>query len=177
MGGHNILPMKELVAMLAQIGCEKVRTYIQSGNAIFLTREGDRREIARKITQNISARYGFAPKVLLLTPAELQRAVADNPFKEGEGKTVHFFFLDLPPADPDLDRLAALRSKSEQYELRGTIFYLFTPEGVGRSKLAAKVEQCLGVPVTGRNWNTVRKLLAMVGDKELPSAGRLEARR
>jgi uncharacterized protein (DUF1697 family) len=43
------------------------------------------------------------------------------------------------------------------------IFYLNAPEGFGRSRLAAKDEQCLGVPVTARNWKTVRKLLEMAG--------------
>jgi uncharacterized protein (DUF1697 family) len=42
------------------------------------------------------------------------------------------------------------------------MFYLYTPDGFGRSKLAAKVEQALGVPVTARNWNTISKLAAMV---------------
>ena len=45
------------------------------------------------------------------------------------------------------------------------IFYLYAPEGIGRSRQAAKGEQGLGVPVTARNWNTVRKLLEMVGEE------------
>jgi len=36
------------------------------------------------------------------------------------------------------------------------------PDGVGRSKLAAKVEKLLAVPVTARNWNTVSKLKQML---------------
>jgi uncharacterized protein (DUF1697 family) len=33
--GNNSLPMKELVALLEDIGAKSVRTYIQSGNAVF----------------------------------------------------------------------------------------------------------------------------------------------
>jgi uncharacterized protein (DUF1697 family) len=54
------------------------------------------------------------------------------------------------------------KSKSEEFKLNKNIFYLYAPDGVGRSKLAAKVEQALGVSVTARNWNTVSKLIAMV---------------
>jgi uncharacterized protein (DUF1697 family) len=39
---------------------------------------------------------------------------------------------------------------------------LYAPDGIGRSKLAAKIEKALGVPVTARNWNTVGKIIAMV---------------
>jgi uncharacterized protein (DUF1697 family) len=43
------------------------------------------------------------------------------------------------------------------------IFYLCAKKGIGRSSPAAKVERCLGVPVSARNWNTARKLLEMAG--------------
>ena len=35
-GGHNKLAMKDLKSMLEAADCEKVTTYIQSGNAVFL---------------------------------------------------------------------------------------------------------------------------------------------
>jgi uncharacterized protein (DUF1697 family) len=41
------------------------------------------------------------------------------------------------------------------------VFYLHAPAGIGRSKLAARVEQALGVAVTARNWRTVCKIMAM----------------
>ena len=34
-GGKNKVPMAELKALLEELGLEDVRTYIQSGNAIF----------------------------------------------------------------------------------------------------------------------------------------------
>jgi uncharacterized protein (DUF1697 family) len=40
-GGKNSLPMKELVAMLESIGARNVKTYIQSGNAVFQSMEKD----------------------------------------------------------------------------------------------------------------------------------------
>jgi uncharacterized protein (DUF1697 family) len=38
---------------------------------------------------------------------------------------------------------------------------LHAPDGIGRSKLAAKIEKTLGVPTTARNWNSVTKLLRL----------------
>jgi uncharacterized protein (DUF1697 family) len=79
-----------------------------------------------------------------------------------EGKSLHFFFLASTPAKPDLDALAKLKSSSEEFKLGKNVFYLHAPDGIGRSKLAAKVEKALGVPATARNWNTVSKLMVMV---------------
>jgi uncharacterized protein (DUF1697 family) len=41
------------------------------------------------------------------------------------------------------------------------VFDLHAPDGVGRSKLAARVEKALGVAVTARNWRTVERLWRM----------------
>ncbi len=44
----------------------------------------------------------------------------------------------------------------------GRCLYLVYPDGIGRSKLTnALIEHKLGVQGTGRNWNTVLKILAM----------------
>jgi uncharacterized protein (DUF1697 family) len=47
------------------------------------------------------------------------------------------------------------------FSLAGRVFYLHAPDGIGRSKLAERVERCLGMPATARNWRTVQKLLEM----------------
>ena len=75
---------------------------------------------------------------------------------------MHFFFLDSQPITPDLESLMAVKSKSEEFKLHKKVFYLYAPDGIGRSKLAVKVEKCMGIPVTARNWNTVSKLISMV---------------
>jgi uncharacterized protein (DUF1697 family) len=161
-GGKNILPMKDLVATLEGMGCKKVQTYIQSGNVVFQSKNKQTNKIAREIGSNIMESHGFEPKVLLLEKAELQDAIENNPFDTDDGKALHFFFLDSSTKDPGLEKLMAVKSTSEEFKLHKSIFYLYAPDGVGRSKLAAKVEHSLGVPVTARNWNTVSKLLSMI---------------
>ena len=161
-GGNNILPMKDLVEILEGLGCEKVKTYIQSGNVVFRSKTKQANKIAGEISSKILESHGFEPKVLLLERSELQDAIENNPFNTEEGKALHFFFLNSHPNNPDLEKLMAVKSKSEEFKLHKKVFYLYAPDGVGRSKLAAKVEQCIGIPVTARNWNTVSKLISMV---------------
>lgn len=162
-GGKTTLPMKNLVQILEDIGCEKVRTYIQSGNAVFQCNKNRGSNLATEISSEIMKRLGVEPKVLLLEDAELQEAINNNPYETDDGKTLHFFFLDSRPAHPDLELLVSVKAQSEEIKLNEKIFYLYAPDGIGRSRLAAKVEQALGVLATARNWNTVRKLMTMVG--------------
>ena len=93
--------------------------------------------------------------------SELQEIIDANPFEGKDSKSQHFFFLDSNPINPDLTSIEFLKSNSEEYKLINRVFYLFAPDGIGRSKLASKVERLLGVPTTARNRNTVNKLLLM----------------
>jgi uncharacterized protein (DUF1697 family) len=91
------------------------------------------------------------------------RAAAGNPFRKAESspKTLHLFFLAASPGAPDLQSLTRLKSSNEAFELRGKVFYLHTPDGFAASKLRARVERCVGVDATARNWRTVSKLIEM----------------
>jgi uncharacterized protein (DUF1697 family) len=162
-GGKNILPMQGLVKLLEDVGCENVKTYIQSGNAVFHMPKDNAATLARRIGQEIMKGYGFTPHILLLDKAQLEEAVKHNPFNTGVGKALHFFFLDSRPQSPDLNGLKTIKTRSEEFKLHKNVFYLYAPEGIGRSRLVAKIEKCIGVPVTARNWNTVNKLISMAG--------------
>jgi uncharacterized protein (DUF1697 family) len=162
-GGRNTLSMKDLVGILEVIGFEDINTYIQSGNVVFRSRKPCSGETARELALNIKQSHGFEPAVILLTVAELQEAISSSPFQAEDGKTLHYYFLDSIPANPNLEKLMDMKTPSENFSLQGSVFYLLAPDGIGRSKLAAAVEAKLGVSVTARNFNTVKKLLSMIG--------------
>ena len=101
---------------------------------------------------------------MLLTEAELQSAMENNPFPEAEAdtKSLHLSFLAEKAENADIELLKQLKKDNERFALTDSVFYLHAPDGIGRSKLAAKVEKALGVAITGRNWRTVNKIQAMV---------------
>jgi uncharacterized protein (DUF1697 family) len=163
-GGHNKLPMKVLVTCLEKIGCTDVKTYIQSGNAVFRSKVTDAARLNAQIGKAVGATFGFEPRVLLLSAGELEKAAAANPFPQAasEPKSLHLFFLAEKPAKPDLAGLERYKADHEHFVLKGKIFYLHTPKGFGTSKLAEQVEKKLGVPaVTARNLRTVTTVLDM----------------
>jgi uncharacterized protein (DUF1697 family) len=164
-GGNNSLPMKTLVAALDSIGARKVRTYIQSGNAVFESNEKSLARLSKQLPSEINKRCGFEPHVHILTLEALSKAIAENPFPDAVAhpSSLHLGFLSSSPKSPNLEKLATLRKDSERFLLTERVFYLHAPEGVGRSKLAANSEKLLGVFMTDRNWKTVCKVVEMAG--------------
>ena len=163
-GGKNILPMKELVAILEALGAQNVKTYIQSGNAVFACPKKDASRLSIMISSEIKKRRGFEPHVLIMESEDLDKALRNNPFPEAaaDPQTLHAGFLASTPKKPDLKALELLRSGAERFQLIDKVFYLHAPAGIGRSKLAANTEKLLGAPMTDRNWRTVCKIREMV---------------
>jgi uncharacterized protein (DUF1697 family) len=166
-GGKNSLPMKELVSISEGLGCQHVKTYIQSGNMVFKSGEKNPSKLSDLLRAGIQKHRGFAPSVLLLSLSEFEKIVQNNPFPEAVNtpQALHVGFLASVPEKPDLKTLETLRARTERFRLIDSSFYLHAPEGIGRSKLAANTEKLLGVGMTDRNWRTVCKILEMA--KEL----------
>ena len=165
-GGKNPLPMKSLVAILEGMGAHKVKTYIQSGNAVFQSAENNAALLSSQLAAEIKKHHGFEPFTLILGLEALRQACANNPFPEAEAdpQSLHLGFLAAKPQRPDLDKLSSLKRISERFHLGDGVFYLHAPEGVGKSKLAASAEKLLGVPMTDRNWRTVCKVVELAVD-------------
>lgn len=161
-GGNNILPMAELRGLLSGLGYHDPKTYIQSGNCVFAA-DGSAATISGAITRAIEQQFGFAPQVLTLTPVQLRTALEGNPYAGVESalKTVHLFFMVDAGAAVDTDRINTFKAASEDITVTKGVIYLHAPDGVGRSKLVAKIDSCIDTPITARNLNSVTKILAL----------------
>lgn len=160
-GGHNKLPMKDLRGSLEALGYKDVKTYIQSGNVVLSARSApDESAIAAAIEKQ----FGFSPRILAIPGEQFEAVAAANPYKDEDldGKFLHIWYL-AGPHSADMDGIHSRKGGREEFVLTDDAFYLKAPDGIARSKLASDVEKLLGVEGTGRNLNTVRKLLAMLG--------------
>ena len=71
------------------------------------------------------------------------------------------FLADYPGKNAK-ETLGKIPRGPEELHLHDRELYIFFPEGAGRTKLPwATLDQSLGTRGTGRNWNTVTKLLEM----------------
>jgi uncharacterized protein (DUF1697 family) len=162
--GKNTVPMKALASALENAGFQSVRTYIQSGNIVFRSTRGDAGSLAARIQRLVKREFGCAPAVLVISKAKLAAAIRANPFPEAQRnhKLLHLYFFDSPPTAPDVDSLQRIDAGREAFALVGGVFYLWTPDGFPDSVLRSRVERCLGVPATARNWRTVNELLKLL---------------
>jgi uncharacterized protein (DUF1697 family) len=159
-GGNRLVPMRVLAELVGELGASRVETYIQSGNLVFQI-PGDDPQLGARIAARIEGRFGFAPKVLVLSVGELRRAVDGAPFEpppEAQS-SVQLLFLAREVAEPDRTRLDRIKAPSESWVLGERVFYLHAPEGLARSKLAVQAEKILGIDATARNLHTARELL------------------
>ena len=166
-GAHNRIKMDALRAIYESLGLEDARTYVQSGNVIFRTKEKNTKKLALKIQDAIEKKFKFRPAVIVRTIDELRKAIAATPFDAGRnlhpGKILVTFLEDEPPKEAAAN-LATLNSLPEEIHLKGRELYIYFPDGAGKSKLPwSQVEKLLKVTGTARNWNSV---LAMLGVAE-----------
>ena len=169
-GGNNILPMKDLRALAGEAGGDDPQTYIQSGNLVVALDEATAPAFRDALGTGIDKRFGFRPDIMMLPVGTVRGAVDACPFHPSQGKHLHIWFMAAPPASPDLAMIEGLAAPGEAFALTGDRFYLHAPDGIGRSKLAEKVERLLGVPATARNLNTCAKLVEMLDDAAGASA-------
>ena len=157
--GSGKLPMAEFRQMLAGMGFGAVRTYIQSGNAVF---ESDLAapELEARIGDAVAERFGFRRDVFVLSVEEIAAALTDHPFAWAEPKLVHVIFLRETPA-PDEAALRALAEPGDGWHIGPRRFTLSTPGGFGTSKLAEKLPRLLPAPTTARNLRTIAALHEM----------------
>ena len=131
-GRNGRIGMPQLKRTFEELGCEDVRTYINSGNVLFR----DRRKVA---TLTKLAEEALGVRVAIRTLAELEELCASIPehyANDQEQKTDVAFLLDEPGARVFNARRAEIAPGDSIVDVDG--------------------------PVTVRNVNTVRKLRALL---------------
>ena len=164
-GGHNMVRMDALRALYVSLGLKDPQTYIQSGNVVFKAKGRNVAALSKKIGDGIERKFGFRPGVVVRSAADLRTVIARNPFagrRDVEpGKLLVLFLADDPDQEAR-DKVRAMKTNPEELRIDGREVYIHFPAGQGKSKLPmALIERSLKTPGTGRNWNTVRKLLEM----------------
>jgi uncharacterized protein (DUF1697 family) len=169
LGPHKRIKMDALRALYESLRFEDPRTYVQSGNVIFRTREKNSAMLAKKIQTAIERTFGFRAEVILRTTDELRKAIAASPFtgRDLEPGKILVTFLAGDPSPEAHTTLASLKKHPEELHLKGRELYIYFPNGAGKSKLPwSSVEKLLGVTGTARNWNSVTNMLEMAEEME-----------
>jgi len=166
LGSHRRVDMAALRDLLAGLGYRDVRTFLQSGNVVFTSRESPVR-LQRDLEKQIAAELGIDVQALVRTRDELADVVEQNPLEDVAHNPSRYLvsFLSAKPAAKVVRDLATVDVTPEQFVVSGREIYAWHPDGVQRSRLGKLLsEERLGVTATARNWNTVTKLLALADE-------------
>ncbi len=165
-GGNKRVPMADLKRLYESLDFTQVQTLLQSGNAVFTTDQTDIPALTRLIEDGIQRTFGFEVRIMLRTPEQWRTLMHAHPYSaaqmEAPDKILVLFLADAP-APEGMAAVAAGVKPPETVAFNGEEVYLYFGEGMGRSKLStAWIEKQLGTAGTGRNWNTLVKLRALV---------------
>ena len=165
--GHNKVGMKELCGLLPELGLEDGRSLLQSGNLVFRTGGGrTSARLERALEDAARARLGLETDFFVRTAADWTAMMAANPFPDEARRDPSHLLVMFLKAAPDRDRVTALEraiAGREMVRVNGRHAYFTFPDGIGPSRLTSKViEKNLETRGTGRNWNTVLKLAALM---------------
>jgi len=161
-GGHNKIKMDALRDLYQSLGLRDPQTYVQSGNVVFRTKAKNIAPLTKQIEDAIERRFGFRPGVILRATGELRDVIARNPFakrRELDASKLLVTFLAAAPSPEARGEVLKIKTGPEEVKIDGRELYVYFPDGIGRSKVWPAIEKALKKSGTGRNWNTVTKLL------------------
>jgi uncharacterized protein (DUF1697 family) len=163
--GTRRMKMEQLRALYETLGLRGAQTYVQSGNVVFRSANRGLENLAKRIEDAIEQEFGFSSDVILRTAADMRDVVSRNPFEGREGiepGKLLVWFLASDPGEEARVKVRAVPADPEEVRIDGRELYIYFPNGMARPKLSmAACQRALKIPGTGRNWNTVVKLLEM----------------
>jgi uncharacterized protein (DUF1697 family) len=162
LGPNNKISMPALRTMAEDLGYTDVATFINSGNLIV----GSPKKAAtveQEISKAIKDTFGRSIDVTVRTPAQLKKVLAENPYPDGNPSQVTVAFLTKAPAKDAKDRVAAVAKNHEPFAFARQEVYVNYSQGIGKSKLAEKFSDIIGVSSTVRNIRTVERVLTLCG--------------
>ncbi|GAA3179053.1 DUF1697 domain-containing protein [Nonomuraea roseoviolacea] len=159
LGSRRRVAMADLRGWLDELGCARVRTFLQSGNVVF-----DSDEPLSSLGPLIEARLadgaGFPIACVLRTAGELRAVVESDPFGDvATDGTRYLVSFRAAPAPPPPFARADFEPERFHFGERESFFWL--PDGMRNSRLLAAVAKADDGAATMRNWNTVTRLLAL----------------
>ena len=159
--GQKKIRMEALRSTYEKLELANVQTYLQSGNVVFDSTEGDPDRLAKQIEAQIEQDFGFSVPVLIRTGTDFLRIISQNPFltaRSEDPSHLYVTFLYDSPA-PALTKQINFPGEGDEFVIGEKEVFLFCPNGYGRTKLNNNFfEKKLKLLATTRNWKTVNAL-------------------
>lgn len=159
-GKAKRIAMADLRMLVEKLGYGNVRTLLNSGNVVFTAPVSVKGDAAARIQEALATKLGVSANVTVITSAELEAVVEENPIREMAREPSRALVAFLRSAS-DRKHVLPLAKQSwapEKLAIGERVAYLWCPGGILESDLLVAVGKALGDAVTTRNWATVQKL-------------------
>ena len=153
--GTGKLPKDELKAMGEACGFADCRTFINSGNLLFVSDLGEP-DVKDYMERRVADHFGKPVPVYVRSAAEMAEVAARNPFTDDKPSRAFSYFIDEPPTQAMLDE--ARDVNGERLALGPRCIYISYGEGIGKTKLKLPAVK----QGTARNMNSVAKMAELL---------------
>lgn len=167
LGARNRVAMSDLRAALSGLGYDDVRTYLQSGNAVFRAPTTSAKAVRAEVEKGLADALGKDLTVLIRASAELAHVVQADPFgnRATDPARYYVYFADGPVASSTFADVRADAIAPEELAVVGREIYAWMPAGLHKAKVDGLVTaRSRGLVLTARNWRTVQALHDLAGD-------------
>ena len=165
-GKAKRVAMADLRAVIESLGYTDARTLLNSGNAVFASKKPLPGKAAEELRAALVKKTGVSSRFTLRSSAELDEVVRKNPLLKMATDHTRLFaaFVNDPNDLARVKPLAKQQWKPDVVAIGPGVVYIWCPNGLLESKASEAVGKLLGEGVTVRNWATVLKLHAVIGD-------------
>lgn len=158
-GGHRV-KMDRLRGLFEDLDLADVATVLASGNVIFSAATREAETLRARIEGHLGGELGYEVPTFLRTPAELGTIAS----VEAPAERSHYVMLLHDPV-PETVRsaFAELCSETDAFAFEGREIHWFIDGKMSESPLFgdSRLDRATGqIPMTMRNLNTIRRLLA-----------------
>jgi uncharacterized protein (DUF1697 family) len=171
-GGRNKVAMSELRDVVTSLGHRGHDLHPERQHRVRHQEDQHKHAGSRLGTRHRKA-FGVRPRVVVLSRDELAAVIAANPYPDEPNprpctrSSWPTHWNGMWPTDCGGRGPGSEKGGRDEVRLIGRTLYLHTPDGFGRSELAALLlrsdGKSIGASATARNWATVTKLLDLCG--------------
>ena len=162
-GGHHKVPMEELRKKLSEIGCENVRTLLNSGNFVFETDQADIQNWQAKIESSLSQSFGFAIPLILRTKNEISDLIRQQPFHKIDFHKDIRLYVTFLKNEPEINLTLPYFSQDNSFQIISIsdriLCSVLDLSVTKTTKGMDELEKLFGKNITTRNWNTILKIV------------------
>jgi uncharacterized protein (DUF1697 family) len=160
-GGHSAISMKALAASLEELAFTDIRTYINSGNVLFRSKERDQRKLETAIEKLLARRHQLQTRVIVRSFKEIERLIKHWPKDWNGDKGWKYNVIFLSHAIDSKELLASFKPREEIERVvyvPGTLLWSAQISSLGRTSMMKLGRSATYQEVTVRNHTTAKKL-------------------